>query len=64
MQSSHKFKHIVISLAVGWLLVFVFLPNVMIIGTSFLTRDDAHFVSLVSPSTTILAWPIRSMLRY
>ena len=47
MQSSRKFKHIVISLAVGWLLVFVFLPNLMIIGTSFLTRDDAHFVSLV-----------------
>lgn len=47
MQSSRKFKNIVISLAVGWLLVFVFLPNLMIIGTSFLTRDDAHFVSLV-----------------
>ncbi|WP_299996517.1 spermidine/putrescine ABC transporter permease PotB [uncultured Cedecea sp.] len=47
MQSSRKFKHIVIGLAVGWLLVFVFLPNLMIIGTSFLTRDDAHFVSMV-----------------
>jgi len=47
MQSSRKFKNIIISLAVGWLLVFVFLPNLMIIGTSFLTRDDAHFVSLV-----------------
>jgi len=47
MQSSRRFKHIVISLAVGWLLVFVFLPNLMIIGTSFLTRDDAHFVSMV-----------------
>jgi len=47
MQSSRKFKYIVISLAVGWLLVFVFLPNLMIIGTSFLTRDDANFVSMV-----------------
>ncbi len=47
MQSSHKFKYIVISLAVGWLLVFVFLPNLLIIGTSFLTRDDANFVSMV-----------------
>ncbi|MFP1451912.1 spermidine/putrescine ABC transporter permease PotB [Escherichia coli] len=25
---------------VGWLVLFVFLPNLMIIGTSFLTRDD------------------------
>lgn len=47
MKSSRKFKNIIISLAVGWLLVFVFLPNLMIIGTSFLTRDDARFVSMV-----------------
>ncbi|MCS3433653.1 spermidine/putrescine ABC transporter permease PotB [Klebsiella sp. BIGb0407] len=47
MQSSRRFKNIVIGLAVGWLLVFVFLPNLMIIGTSFLTRDDANFVSMV-----------------
>jgi len=47
MQSSHKFKYIIISLSVGWLLVFVFLPNLMIIGTSFLTRDDTHFVRQV-----------------
>lgn len=47
MQSSRKFKHLIIGLAVGWLLVFVFLPNLMIIATSFLTRDDAHFVSMV-----------------
>jgi len=47
MNNSRKFKHIVISLVVGWLLVFVFLPNLMIIGTSFLTRDDNSFVRLV-----------------
>lgn len=47
MQNSRKFKNIIIGLAVGWLLVFVFLPNLMIIATSFLTRDDAHFVSMV-----------------
>lgn len=47
MKRSHKFKNIIITLAVGWLLVFVFLPNIMIIGTSFLTRDDANFVSMV-----------------
>ncbi|CDL40179.1 Spermidine Putrescine ABC transporter permease component PotB (TC 3.A.1.11.1) [Citrobacter freundii] len=32
---------------VGWLVLFVFLPNLMIIGTSFLTRDDANFVKMV-----------------
>jgi len=47
MNNSRKFKHIVITLVVGWLLVFVFLPNLMIIGTSFLTRDDNSFVRLV-----------------
>ncbi|WP_333890823.1 spermidine/putrescine ABC transporter permease PotB [Atlantibacter subterraneus] len=47
MKSTRKFQNVVIATIVGWLLVFVFLPNLMIIGTSFLTRDDANFVSLV-----------------
>ncbi|MGK3141007.1 spermidine/putrescine ABC transporter permease PotB [Pantoea sp. C2G6] len=41
------FQKSVIALIVGWLTLFVFLPNLMIIVTSFLTRDDAHFVSTV-----------------
>jgi len=32
---------------VAWLLLFVFLPNLMIIGTSFLTRDDATLIQRV-----------------
>lgn len=32
---------------VGWLVLFVFLLNLMIIGTSFLTCDDASFVKMV-----------------
>ncbi|GAJ69133.1 spermidine/putrescine ABC transporter membrane protein [Edwardsiella piscicida] len=36
-----------IALVVGWLSLFVFLPNLMIIGTSFLTRDDANLVQMV-----------------
>lgn len=47
MKTSRKFQNIVITLIVGWLLLFVFLPNLLIIGTSFLTRDDADFVKLV-----------------
>lgn len=37
----------IITLIIGWLLLFVFLPNLMIIGISFLTRDDANFISMV-----------------
>ncbi|KFX07224.1 spermidine/putrescine ABC transporter permease [Pectobacterium betavasculorum] len=48
MKTSRKrFQNTIITLIVAWLVLFVFLPNLMIIGTSFLTRDDAHFVSLV-----------------
>jgi len=43
----NRFQKSVIALIVGWLALFVFLPNLMIFVTSFLTRDDAHFVSMV-----------------
>ncbi|MDY4313935.1 spermidine/putrescine ABC transporter permease PotB [Pectobacterium actinidiae] len=46
-KSRKRFQNIIITLIVAWLVLFVFLPNLMIIGTSFLTRDDTHFVSLV-----------------
>jgi spermidine/putrescine transport system permease protein len=47
MKSTSKFQNVVIATIVGWLVLFVFLPNLMIIATSFLTRDDTHFVSMV-----------------
>jgi len=47
MNNTSKFQKVVIATIVGWLVVFVFLPNLMIIGTSFLTRDDANFVKMV-----------------
>ena len=47
MKNTSKFQNVVIATIVGWLVLFVFLPNLMIIATSFLTRDDANFVSLV-----------------
>lgn len=37
----------IITLIAGWLLLFVFFPNLLIVGTSFLTRDDAHIISMV-----------------
>ncbi|WP_438288146.1 spermidine/putrescine ABC transporter permease PotB [Edwardsiella tarda] len=48
MKRSRKlFQNVVISMVVGWLSLFVFLPNLMIIATSFLTRDDANLVRMV-----------------
>ena len=47
MKNTSKFQKVVIATIVGWLVLFVFLPNLMIIATSVLTRDDTHFVTLV-----------------
>jgi spermidine/putrescine transport system permease protein len=47
MKNTSKFQNVVIATIVGWLVLFVFLPNLMIIVTSFLTRDDTHFVAMV-----------------
>ncbi|WDB97519.1 spermidine/putrescine ABC transporter permease PotB [Escherichia albertii] len=47
MKNTSKFQNVVIVTIVGWLVLFVFLPNLMIIGTSFLTRDDVSFVKMV-----------------
>lgn len=48
MKTTRKrFQKVVILTIVSWLVLFVFLPNLMIFATSFLTRDDASFVKLV-----------------
>ena len=47
MKNTSKFQNLVIATIVGWLVLFVFLPNLMIIGTSFLPRDNASFVKMV-----------------
>ncbi|MBD1228146.1 MULTISPECIES: spermidine/putrescine ABC transporter permease PotB [Xenorhabdus] len=48
MKKTRKlFQNIVITGIVSWLMLFVFLPNLMIIGTSFLTRDDANLVQMI-----------------
>ncbi|MBD1572851.1 spermidine/putrescine ABC transporter permease PotB [Vibrio sp. S17_S38] len=36
----------IVFLIVSWLILFVFIPNIMIIITSFLTRDDANLIDL------------------
>ena len=46
MNNSSIFKRFSIGLLLVWLSVFVLVPNLMIIVTSFLTRDDANLISL------------------
>ncbi|MGL5006731.1 MAG: spermidine/putrescine ABC transporter permease PotB [Plesiomonas sp.] len=46
MKTTRKFQNIVITTIVAWLVLFVFIPNLMIIGTSFLVRDDANLIQL------------------
>ncbi|GAB6261988.1 spermidine/putrescine ABC transporter permease PotB [Photobacterium sp. R1] len=46
MTKKLNLQNIIISVIVGWLLLFVFIPNLMIISTSFLTRDDANLIDL------------------
>lgn len=43
----NRLQKVIVALIVSWLTLFVLLPNLMIFATSFLTRDDAHFVSMV-----------------
>ncbi|HCH1193004.1 TPA: spermidine/putrescine ABC transporter permease PotB [Vibrio parahaemolyticus] len=39
-------QNAIITLIVGWLTLFVLVPNLMIIVTSFLTRDEANLIEL------------------
>lgn len=46
MNKTFNLQNIIITIIVSWLLLFVFIPNVMIIGTSFLTRDEANLIEM------------------
>ena len=41
------FQNIITVMIISWLVVFVCLPNILIIGTSFLTRSDTDLISLI-----------------
>jgi spermidine/putrescine transport system permease protein len=45
MMNKDLFKHFTILTIVAWLTVFVFTPNIGVVVTSFLEREEAHFVS-------------------
>ncbi|MDW6017002.1 spermidine/putrescine ABC transporter permease PotB [Vibrio plantisponsor] len=46
MSKKFNLQTSIISLIVGWLVLFVLIPNLMIIITSFLTRDEANLIEL------------------
>ncbi|WP_064604524.1 spermidine/putrescine ABC transporter permease PotB [Photobacterium sp. J15] len=46
MNKKLNLQNIIITVIVSWLVLFVFMPNLMIIGTSFLTRDDANLIEM------------------
>jgi spermidine/putrescine transport system permease protein len=46
MNTKFNLQNAIVTLIVGWLVLFVLIPNVMIIGTSFLTRDEANLIEM------------------
>ncbi|MEE7443867.1 spermidine/putrescine ABC transporter permease PotB [Vibrio cholerae] len=44
MSKKLNLQNAIVTLIVGWLVLFVLIPNLMIIGTSFLTRDEANLI--------------------
>ncbi|EDP60058.1 spermidine/putrescine ABC transporter permease PotB [Vibrio sp. AND4] len=46
INKKFSLQNAIITLIVGWLTLFVLVPNLMIIGTSFLTRDEADLIEL------------------
>jgi spermidine/putrescine transport system permease protein len=46
MRENVLFRRMSIALVSLWLVLFVLLPTLMVVGTSFLTRDDGQFVAL------------------
>ena len=45
MINRDLFKHFTILIIVAWLTVFVLIPNIGVVVTSFLEREEAHFIS-------------------
>ncbi|MFA0414016.1 spermidine/putrescine ABC transporter permease PotB [Vibrio renipiscarius] len=46
MSKKFNLQNAIITLIVTWLALFVLIPNLMIIGTSFLTRDEANLIEM------------------
>ncbi|TNH04878.1 spermidine/putrescine ABC transporter permease PotB [Testudinibacter sp. TR-2022] len=42
--TTHKFQNITVAIIFGWLIFFVLVPNILVLGTSFLTRDTSNLI--------------------
>ncbi|HAS3566614.1 TPA: spermidine/putrescine ABC transporter permease PotB [Vibrio cholerae] len=50
MSKKLNLQNAIVTLIVSWLVLFVLIPNLMIIGTSFLTRDEANLIKFAFTS--------------
>ena len=65
MKNTSKFQNVVIATIVGWLVLFVFLPNLMIIATSFTifaTYTRRMFPCLMTGSLMLKCTPLRYLI--
>ncbi|TKG16015.1 spermidine/putrescine ABC transporter permease PotB [Vibrio lentus] len=46
MSKKFNLQNAIVALITGWLVLFVMIPNIMIIGTSFLTRDETNLIEM------------------
>ncbi|MEZ8339356.1 spermidine/putrescine ABC transporter permease PotB [Vibrio cyclitrophicus] len=46
MSKKFNLQSAIVALITGWLVLFVMIPNIMIIGTSFLIRDEANLIEM------------------
>ncbi|MDH2999979.1 spermidine/putrescine ABC transporter permease [Chelonobacter oris] len=43
--TTRNFQNITVAVIFGWLIFFVLVPNVLVLGTSFLTRDTSNLIN-------------------
>ena len=42
--NSHKFQNIIVGVIFGWLIFFVLIPNLLVLFTSFMTKDSSNLI--------------------
>lgn len=44
MKATNKFQNITVSVIFGWLIFFVLIPNLLVLFTSFMTKDSSNLI--------------------
>ncbi len=63
MSKKFNLQNAIVALITGWLVLFVMIPNIMIIGTSFLTRDEANLIEMTFTLDNYLRLADRCILK-